>query len=79
MIKGSHIYIRPFVAEDAVAMLALQVENRTFFERFSMERREDFYSIESQLERIRKFEKDEKNDLTYNFGIFKDDGTLLGN
>ncbi|OIK09292.1 alanine acetyltransferase [Bacillus sp. MUM 116] len=78
MFKGIHIYNRPFVEEDAAALLGIQIKNRNFFERFSMERSKDFYSIESQRERIRRFEEDQLSDQAYNFGIFKDDGTLIG-
>lgn len=78
MIKGENIYIRPFITEDAAALLELQTENRDFFEQFAMERTPEFYTLETQLKRIKQSEKDRKNDEGYNFGIFKHDGTLIG-
>jgi RimJ/RimL family protein N-acetyltransferase len=78
MIRGENIYIRPFSIEDAEALLALQAENRHFFEKFSMERPRDFYTIEYQIKRIQSFEENSRNDKTYTFGIFKNEGTLIG-
>lgn len=78
MIKGVNIYIRPFEKEDAASLLQLQVENREFFEKFSMNRDKDFYSLETQLDRINQYEEDRGNDLAYNFGIFTNEGTLIG-
>ncbi|WP_312472059.1 GNAT family protein [Neobacillus sp.] len=78
MIKGENIYIRSFSKDDAAALLRLQTENRRFFEKFSMERNEDFYSIETQLNRIKIYEEDRRNDQAYTFGIFINDGTLIG-
>jgi RimJ/RimL family protein N-acetyltransferase len=78
MIKSENIYIRPFIPEDAAALLKLQTENRPFFEKFSIERKESFYTLEGQLERIKSFQKDSQNDQSYNFGIFNNDGTLIG-
>lgn len=78
MIKGENIYIRPFLADDASALLELQTENRSFFEKFSMVSQEDFYTNESQLNKIQMYEEDCKNDQSYTFGIFISDGTLIG-
>lgn len=78
MIKGENIFIRPFSTEDAEALLELQTRNRDFFEKFSMDRTPEFYTLETQLKRIKQFEEDRKNDEGYNFGIFKHDGTLIG-
>ncbi|MDQ0200432.1 GNAT family N-acetyltransferase [Neobacillus ginsengisoli] len=78
MIKGEAIYIRPVEIEDAAALLDLQTKNRGFFEKFAVDRDKNFYTLESQLERIKRFEEDWKNDQSYNFGIFQDNGTLIG-
>lgn len=78
MIKGEAIYIRPVEIEDAAALLDLQINNRCFFEKFAVDRDKNFYTLESQLERIKRFEEDWKNDQAYNFGIFQDNGTLIG-
>jgi [ribosomal protein S5]-alanine N-acetyltransferase len=78
LIKGESIYIRPFVVEDAASLLELQIENRRFFENFALERDKDFYTLDSQLGRIKRFDEDWKSDQAYNLGIFHHDGTLIG-
>jgi RimJ/RimL family protein N-acetyltransferase len=78
MIQGENIYIRPFLADDASALLELQNENHSFFEKFSMVRQEDFYRKESQIKKIQIYEENSRNDHAYTFGIFISDGALIG-
>lgn len=78
MIKSENIFLRPFIIDDAIALLELLTRNRDFFEKFSMERNEEFYTVEAQLERIKVYEEASRTDQAYNFGIFKKDGTLIG-
>jgi RimJ/RimL family protein N-acetyltransferase len=78
MLSGENIYLKPFSVGDAEALLHLELENRGFFENFSMERGEEFYTIKYQIDRINYFQKSSQNDQSYNFGIFKKDGTLIG-
>ncbi|MEH7333874.1 GNAT family protein [Neobacillus drentensis] len=78
MLIAENICIRPFSTEDAEDLLGLLLENRSFFEKFSMERKEEFYTLDSQIRRIKQYEEDRQNDLAYNYGIFKNDGTLIG-
>lgn len=79
MLTGINIYLRPFKEEDAAALLVLQQENRPFFEKFSYERSEDFYTLAAQQERIRDYHKDWQADETYTFGIFlKENDQLIG-
>lgn len=79
MMIGKSIYIRPLSTDDAVASLKLQTENRDFFEKFSMDRNSDFYTIEGQIKMIEKQNENMKDDQEYYFGIFKnDDNTLVG-
>lgn len=78
MIRGGNIYLKPFSSDDAPALLKLQTENRGFFEKFSMVRDADFYTLEYQQNLIKRYEENWKNDESYNFGIFKTDGTLIG-
>lgn len=70
-INGNHIYLKELVTKDAESLLQLQLDNRTFFEKFSMERDSDFYTIEAQVERIKAFRENRDKDRNYNFGIFK--------
>jgi len=78
MLKDKNIFLRPFIEEDCEVLLNLLIRNRSFFEKFSMERPRDFYTRESQSKRIEQFEEDRKTDLAYNFGIFKHDNSLIG-
>jgi [ribosomal protein S5]-alanine N-acetyltransferase len=78
MLKSESIYIRPFIMSDAAALLELQLANRDFFQRFSMERDDDFYTLEAQLERIPQYQELSQNDQSYNFGIFTYEDTLIG-
>lgn len=57
MIKGTNIYIRPFLTKDAEALLELFMENRDFFEKFSMERNETFIRLNSSLRELSNMKK----------------------
>ncbi|MCH6269105.1 GNAT family N-acetyltransferase [Neobacillus citreus] len=78
MLKSKNIYIRPFTEDDGESLLKLQIENRYFFEKFSYERTNDFYTIEAQQNRIKEFAKDWQTDQAYTFGIFTIDDALIG-
>jgi [ribosomal protein S5]-alanine N-acetyltransferase len=79
MLTGKNIYLRPFTEEDANKLLELQQENRHFFEKFSYERSEDYYTLTSQQERIKILQKEWQADETYTFGIFtKENDQLVG-
>ena len=79
MFKNEQIYIRSLAEVDIHASLKLQSENREFFEKYSMTRSSDFYTIQAQTRRIRQQQEDRKNDVGYSFGIFKkEDDTLVG-
>jgi [ribosomal protein S5]-alanine N-acetyltransferase len=79
MLTGKTIYLRPFIEEDAATLLELQQENRHFFEKFSYERNEDFYTFAAQKERIKSLQKDWQADETYTFGIYlKENEKLIG-
>ncbi|WP_307893569.1 GNAT family N-acetyltransferase [Bacillus swezeyi] len=79
MKKGKNVYIRPLTAEDAEACLKLQTDNRSFFEQFSMERNDDFYTIEGQKKRLQRFYENMQNDEDYYLGIFHQaDDALIG-
>ncbi|WP_423802571.1 GNAT family N-acetyltransferase [Neobacillus sp. SAB-20_R2A] len=78
VLKSKNIYIRPFTEDDASSLLKLQIENRRFFEKFSYERSNDFYTLEVQQNRIKEFAKDWQADQAYTFGIFTKDDALIG-
>jgi [ribosomal protein S5]-alanine N-acetyltransferase len=78
-LAGKNIYIRLMTVDDAEEMLELQMENRLFFQKFAMERNEDFYTLESQRKRLQMLAENAKQDLDYYFGIFsKEDNRLIG-
>lgn len=78
MLIGSSIYIRPLQINDAESILNLQIENRDFFEKFSMLRGEDYYTLESQTKMIKDRTDKMKNDEEYYFGIFHKSDELIG-
>ncbi|RDW16758.1 GNAT family N-acetyltransferase [Oceanobacillus chungangensis] len=78
-INGRSIYIRAFKTDDAEELLALQLTNRDFFERFSTHRDNDFYTLEGQKTRIKSYAKSWELDQQYMFGIFTlDKDALIG-
>lgn len=79
MIKGTSIFIRPLVLDDADECLDFQVRNRSFFEAFAMERPSDFYTIKGQQKLIERKISAAENDTDYYFGIFlQSTGALIG-
>jgi [ribosomal protein S5]-alanine N-acetyltransferase len=77
MLIGENIYIRPFTEEDADDLLNLQQGNRQFFEQFSYERDENFYTLAAQQKRIENFQNDWQDDESYQFGIFTNETDKL--
>lgn len=69
-IEGEKIYLKALEEADAESMLALQLRNKDFFARYSSTRNEDFYTLEYQLEAIRKNAGQREKDERYSFGIF---------
>ncbi|MFP7731970.1 GNAT family N-acetyltransferase [Priestia aryabhattai] len=79
MIEGHAIYLRPLTVSDALDSLQLQSDNRQFFEHFSMIREDSFYTLEGQVEKIKRHEENRKNDQEYYFGLFqKENNKLIG-
>lgn len=79
MSKISNIYIRPLILSDSVELLSLEKRNRAFFENYSIEHPENYWTLESHKELIVKWEQNTKKELEYRFGIFKiGDDTLIG-
>lgn len=74
---GENIHIRLLTVEDAEEMVRLQLENKAFFEKFSMQRNNDFYTVENQRQRIQTLIENAKQDLDYYFGIFTNDEERL--
>ncbi|MFD0047985.1 GNAT family N-acetyltransferase [Actinomycetes bacterium NPDC127524] len=80
MLHSEKIYLRPFTEADAGALLNLFVKNKSFFEPFSSERKEDYYTLEFQKKAINSRQQYSKEDKAYHFGIFlAENNTLIGN
>ncbi len=73
-MKGEQVHIRFFRLGDAAEKLKLEVENREFFEPYSVTRFSDFYTLSMQQELIQIYAEQKEDDRSYNFGIF-DNGT----
>ncbi|PSL40145.1 ribosomal-protein-alanine N-acetyltransferase [Planomicrobium soli] len=78
-MKGDHIYLRAFRPADAQAKLKLEKDNREFFEKFSMTRYPDFYTLMVQKEIIEIGNEQREEGREESFGIYKnEDDTLVG-
>jgi [ribosomal protein S5]-alanine N-acetyltransferase len=77
-LSGQNIYIRLLNVDDAEDSLQLQVENKNFFEKYSMKRSPDFYTLASTRKRLQLMAENAKQDLDYLFGIFTNEDHLIG-
>ncbi|WP_226537317.1 GNAT family N-acetyltransferase [Fictibacillus halophilus] len=77
-LSGQNIFIRLLNVDDAEDSLQLQVENKEFFEKYSMERLPDFYTLENTRKRLQMMAENAKQDLDYLFGIFTNEDRLIG-
>ncbi|HAK1315865.1 TPA: N-acetyltransferase, partial [Listeria monocytogenes] len=64
-ITGERIYLKPFQIADANQKLAFHLANKTFFEGYSMERDDRFYTIEEQQSLISRLEDFAASDVEY--------------
>lgn len=71
MRKAQNIYIRPYSLTDVDKVLQFELENKNFFQPFSILNEPEFYTYDYQEKAIKqKIEKAEKGS-DYYFGIFK--------
>lgn len=78
-LHSHNVYLRHFTLSDTEELLQLQQNNKPFFEKFSMTRDADFYTLETQKGLINRYEEHAKQDSEYYFGIYKkDNDTLIG-
>jgi [ribosomal protein S5]-alanine N-acetyltransferase len=79
MQKAQYIYTRLLSLNDAYDVLQFELDNQEFFQTYTMKRPSDYYKLDFQKDLINlKIEK-AKNDIEYNFGIFKiDNDELIG-
>ncbi|MCL6452703.1 MAG: GNAT family N-acetyltransferase [Alicyclobacillus sp.] len=70
MLTGKGIDLRFLEESDAAAVVALNQRNREFFEPYSIERPEAFYTVEYQQELLRADLAAREADQKYAFGVF---------
>lgn len=78
-MDGQTICLRPFQLSDANELLKLQNTNKSFFERYSMTRVNNYYTLSYQEHLIDQFDYLRKQGAEYHFGIFtKESHELVG-
>ncbi|WP_338779833.1 GNAT family protein [Metabacillus sp. FJAT-52054] len=65
-----NIYLQPLSAEDAEPILKMEQRNREFFSQFAPDRDDQYYTLEGQISRMKKFEENREKDSGYSFGIY---------
>lgn len=76
-LESNVIYLRPLEVSDAEALLALELRNKDLFIKTAPTQREDFYTLDAQLEYIKKAIQRQENEQRYGFGIFLKENDLL--
>ncbi|MCP1126190.1 GNAT family N-acetyltransferase [Bacillus sp. 3103sda1] len=79
-LKGSRILVKILEDSDAEKLLDLELKNRDFFQTYTPLREDDFYTLKSQLNRIRENKEKKDLDQLYSFGIYViETEELIGN
>ncbi|MGG2063360.1 GNAT family N-acetyltransferase [Bacillus sp. S14(2024)] len=79
-LKGSRVLVKILEDNDAEKLLDLELKNRDFFQTYTPLRECDFYTLEGQLDRIRKNKEKKDLDELYSFGIYViETEELIGN
>ncbi|MFK3936369.1 GNAT family N-acetyltransferase [Alkalihalobacillus sp. NPDC078783] len=68
-MSGTRVSLRPLTQSDAEDLLALHIQNKHFFERFSMERPQNYYTLAFQEHVISQFNELAKQGIEYHFAI----------
>ncbi|MFS1512969.1 GNAT family protein [Chengkuizengella sp. SCS-71B] len=80
MLNKPNIFIKLLETSHAEDLLTLELNNRSFFQLYTPLRDEKFYTLDGQLERIKKSILFAKEDAGYSFGIFLiESKELIGN
>ncbi|WP_163103428.1 GNAT family N-acetyltransferase [Peribacillus alkalitolerans] len=77
MQKNQNIYIRLLTASDASDLLRLEMNNKVFFRKYSIERPNDYFTLDYQTDLINQKIEKANQDGEYNFGIFIDNTNEL--
>lgn len=79
MQKAQYIYTRLLSLNDANDVLQFELDNQEFFQTYTMKRPSEYYKLDFQKDLINQKIAKAKNDIEYNFGIFKiDNDELIG-
>lgn len=79
MQKAQYIYTRLLSLNDANDVLQFELDNQEFFQTYTMKRPSEYYQLDFQKDLINQKIAKAKNDIEYNFGIFKiDNDELIG-
>jgi ribosomal-protein-alanine N-acetyltransferase len=76
-LRGPQHFLRGFTVEDADALLALRVENRSFLDPYEPIRGEEFFTGPGQRREIERGMSDAAADRAYPFGIYSREGGVL--
>lgn len=76
-MDGKEIYLRYLEVSDAKALLDLNLRNKDLFKKYAPTQPDDFYTLDFQLEHIKKSIMQQENDQRYGFGIFLKENDLL--
>lgn len=68
--NGEQIYVKILEEDDAEGKWKLELRNRAFFQQFTILREESFYTLEGQMEVIKKHTDMKNQDQFYSFGIY---------
>jgi len=78
----AQLIVRPYTYEDAQEKLELHQENKEHFQKWSpVKRKEEFFTLQGQIDSIKEYIKNSSEDSRYDFAIFlKNDSshTLIG-
>jgi [ribosomal protein S5]-alanine N-acetyltransferase len=79
MLTSQRLTLRPLVEEDAQVYFEMELRNRALFSKYSVSRTPEFYTLERQIESIRRAKKGWEEDRKYDFAIFlRETGELIG-
>jgi len=79
LLDGQNIIVKPVKESDVDALLALEVNNRQFFQMFTGTREESFYTRQGQADRIQNALRLSQEDRGYEFLVLlKSTGQVIG-
>jgi ribosomal-protein-alanine N-acetyltransferase len=75
--QGNRIYLRQWQPQDAVALLAYRLENRSFLQPFEPAQHNDQFTSQFAEQKIEQWIDESVSDIGYAFGIFLKESDLL--